>query len=149
MSDDLSRDPDTDAFDALRARWRAEGRLGSRDGLVLGGYRRLWLDAPGRLLLYANQQGGYYVRCPETGGNIATAFTFAVESWRHGGARSMECPRCGQTHALEAVTLSPPGAFARGAVVFTDVGSLTLAEGVREQLRDVLGESREVIRRVG
>ena len=80
--------PDALAFDALKREWTAEGRIGSGaalDGLVQGGFRRLWLDLPGRLTLYANQQGGYYVRCPATGQGIALAFSEAVQGWRRGG----------------------------------------------------------------
>jgi hypothetical protein len=152
VPDDLAVVPDAHAFAALQSAWRAEGLLGpgaAVDGLVLGGFQRLWLDLPGRLTLYANQQGGYYVRCPVRGDNIVPAFSSAVSAWRAGGAFSLSCPACGDDHPLNTVTLSPPGVFGWGAVVFSDVGSLSLADGVRDSLARVLGESHEVIRRVG
>ena len=151
VPDNLEATPDTSAFALLKQEWRAQGRLVSQadNPLVIGGFGRFWLDIPGRLTLYANQQGGYYVRCPISGGNLARNFSLAVEDWRRGGVRSLACQHCGAVHALEAITLAPPGAFARGAVVFTNVGSLELSEGVREALVPVIGSGREVIRRVG
>ncbi|MFT5679558.1 MAG: hypothetical protein ACI8RZ_000462 [Myxococcota bacterium] len=144
--------PDAAAFDALKQAWTTEGRIGAGadpDRIVLGGFRRLWLDLPGRLTLYANQQGGYYVRCPVDGGNIVPAFSAAVQGWRGGGGFSLTCTSCGALHSLDAVTLAPPGAFAQGAVVLSNVGGLTLAEGVAARLSAVLGGShREVVRRV-
>ena len=149
---DVERVPDAAAFDVVKQTWTSQGRLGrgaGRDALIIGGFRRLWLDRPDRLTLYANQQGGYYVRCPVTRGNLAPVFSAAVQEWRRGGEGVLACPHCQKPHPLESVILSPPGAFARGAVVFTDVGSLDMAEGARQALHAVLGEMREVIRRVG
>lgn len=148
---DRSVTPDASAFDALKREWTAEGRIGpgaERDGLVQGGFRRLWLDLPGRLTLYANQQGGYYVRCPVCRAGIALAFSEAVQGWRRGGAFGLSCPACGAEHPLDAVTLAPPGAFALGAVVLSNVASLDLAADVHQRLRPVLGEIREIVRRV-
>ena len=151
VPDDPQRIPCAEAFAEIKRAWQEAGLLApaTPSGLVQGGFRRVWLDLPDRLWLYANHQGGYYVRCPETGGNLAPAFSAAVQEWRRGGPFTLECPRCSQTHALDAVTLAPPGAFARGAVIFSDVASLILADGVTEALKPVLGASREIIRRVG
>ncbi len=151
LSADLTHAPDAAAFDALKLAWAAEGRIGpgaDPDGIVQGGFRRLWLDLPGRLTLYANQQGGYYVRCPVGGQSIVLAFSESVQGWRRGGAFSLTCPACGSEHPLDAVTLAPPGGFALGAVVLSNVGSLELAADVRQRLVPVLGEIREVVRRV-
>lgn len=148
VSANIERVPDAEAFAACMARWEAAGRLG--DGsLIEGGFRRLRLDMPGYIALYANHQGGYYVRCPETRGNLARAFSAAVQAWRAGGPRSLVCEHCGQAHPLEEVSLAPPGAFARGAVIFSDVASVGLADDVLPQLRPVLGEARVIVRRVG
>lgn len=148
---DPQRIPCAEAFAEVEQGWRDAGLLEAKNGsgLVLGGFRRLWLDLPDRLWLYANHQGGYYVRCPQTGGNLAHSFSAAVQDWRRGGRFALDCPHCGQSHALDAVTLAPPGAFAKGAVIFSDVGSVDLADGVIEVLLPVLGESREIVRRVG
>ena len=136
------------AFEAVYASWEAAGRL-SDGSLIAGGFHRLWLDVPGHVALYANQQGGYYVQCPVTGGNLARAFSGAVQAWRGGAVRAVSCPHCLQEHPLEAVRLKPPGAFGRGAVVFSDVGSADVPAGVQEALRPVLGDSRVVLRRRG
>jgi hypothetical protein len=144
----LGHEPDRAAFEAILSGWESSGRV--RDGsLIRGGFRRVWLDVPGHVALYANQQGGYYVRCPVSQGNIARAFSRAVQAWRAGGERQMHCPECGQEHPLEAVVLAPPGAFARGAVVFSDVGSLDVGPAVQQELQEVLGESRLIVRRTG
>lgn len=148
VSEELEHEPDREAFAAVLAGWEASGRV--QDGsLIHGGFRRVWLDVPGYVALYANQQGGYYVRCPVTQGTVARAFSAAVQAWRAGAERQMRCPKCGQLHRLEDVVLAPPGAFARGAVVFSDAGSLDLGAGVQEELRAVLGASRVIVRRTG
>ena len=151
VPDDLQRIPCAEAFAVVKQMWTAAGLLepASGSGLVQGGFRRLWLDLPDRLWLYANHQGGYHVRCPQSGGNLAAIFSAAVQDWRHGGEFALRCPCCDRSHALDAIILAPPGAFARGAVIFSDVGSLTLADGVLEALQPVLGECREIVRRVG
>lgn len=148
VSTEIERVPDAAAFEALRARWEAAGRL--EDGsLIEGGFRRLRLDLPDHIALYANHQGGYYVRCPQTGGNLAREFSAAVQAWRAGGPRTLACAHCGSTHPLEAVQLAPPGAFGRGAVVFSDAGSVALADDVLPMLEPILGEGRVIVRRVG
>ena len=148
VPEELECEPDRDAFAVVLAGWESTGHF--LDGsLISGGFRRVWLDVPGYMALYANQQGGYYVRCPKTQGTIARAFSAAVQTWRAGGEREMRCPECEQVHPLEAVVLAPPGAFAMGAVVFSDAGSLDLGASVQEELRGVLGESRVIVRRTG
>ncbi|MEL6342671.1 MAG: hypothetical protein AAFV53_06035 [Myxococcota bacterium] len=154
VSNTVERHPDAAAFADVCAAWRAAGRLvgdgpGEGTPLVDGGFRRLWLDLPARVTLYANHQGGYYVRCPITQGNLAREFSVAVEQWRAGEPRTLACPHCGQIHPLEEVRMAPPGAFGRGAVIFSDVGSMGLGPGVEAALMPVLGECQAIGRRVG
>lgn len=112
----LPADPDRPvpaaAARALVAAWKAAPPAGARAVRV---------DLPGEPSLYANQLGGFRVRCPETGENLVPAFGKAVRAWRHGGARSLACPACGQAHALEALDYAPAAAFAMGGVVLADV----------------------------
>ncbi len=141
-------------FEALCRTWQARQWL-SGDGpgpdveaLVPGGFSRVRLDEPGRMVLYANQQGGFQVRCPGTGGNIASAFGVALGAWRHGAPRVMDCPDCGVEHLLDACILRPDGAFGRVALVLGDVNAITmLAEGL-QTIEEVMGPSRVVLRRV-
>ena len=118
------------------------------NGLISGGFKRLWLDQPGRMMLYANQQGGFRVSCPQKGGNIAKAFETALRAWRKSGPRSLVCPVCHAEHPLEACTLSPPGVFGSSAIVFSDVGGVQLTGRARADLLEAIGPFHVVLRRV-
>lgn len=74
------------------------------------------------MVLDANHQGGYRVRCPARATNVVPAYNGALTAWRAGGPRTLRCSACGAQHPLEDLDFSPPAAFARGAVVFSDVG---------------------------
>lgn len=149
---EIERDAPRLAFAALLTRWRAQGRLvGNAPGpvpLVPGGFDCLRLDDPGRVSLYANQQGGFQVRCPATAANAAAAFGRGVEAWRAGGPREADCPRCQRPHALEDYELRPPGGFARFAVIFADAVTLDLDAEARAELERALGPLRDIARRV-
>jgi len=138
----------------LRANWQDRQWLdGEEPGAAVadflpGGFARLRLDEPGRMVLYANQQGGFQVRCPDTGDNIAAAFGAALGQWKQGAPRSMQCPACGAEHALEACVLRPEGAFARMGLVLADVGSISLTAEAQASLEETLGPVRIVLRRV-
>jgi hypothetical protein len=148
VSREWNRQPNAPAFAALYDAWLAAGRL--EDGsLVRGGFSRLWLDNPGFVTLYANQQGGFQATCPRDGSVVTAAFSKAVQQWRGGGERAMSCPSCAGMHSLEALPLRPPGAFARGAVIFTNVNSIELGADVIESLHEVLGFIHVVVRRAG
>ena len=146
---DPERSLDPAAFDALRARWADQGWLDRGPGAPAGGFSRLWLDQPGEATVYANQVGGFQVRCPSEGGSIVPAFYAAVTAWRAGGARSLTCPACGAHHPLEALDFRPPAAIARGAVVLSDVGQATLSHQVRVELSAITGPGRLILRRPG
>jgi hypothetical protein len=137
----------------LRRLWEVDGLLAGESAgdessdLVAGGFSRLWLDRPGCMVLYANQQGGFRVTCPDNGKNIAPGFGAALGAWRDGGERSMECPACGKVHALDICVLAPPGAFGRSAIVFGDAGGVDLSDRARTDLLHHIGDFRVVIRR--
>ena len=142
-------------INGLQQRWEDDrlllaDRAGDEpNGLITVGFKRLWLDDPGRMVLYANQQGGFRVSCPQKGGNIAGSFQTALTQWRTGGPRTLKCPVCGCEHPLEACTLSPPGVFGRSAVVFSDVGGVQLTGRARADLLEAIGPFHVVLRRVG
>ena len=152
---DVERDIDAEGFERLCSRWRERGFLEGqrcgprRDGLIKGGFARVWLDRGEGIRLFANHQGGYRVRCPDTGGNLGRPFSEAVSRWRAGGPREVPCPYCGKPHPLESVSLLPAGAFGRAAVVFSAVGSLELGTETAKELSGLLGEHREVVKRMG
>jgi len=97
------------------------------------------VDRPEGERLYANGQGGFRVRCPETGRNVVPAFQEAVRAWRRGGTRSMDCPACGGRHDLSSLSFAPPAAFGRGAVVLVDAARSTLEPAGRRDLEAALG----------
>ncbi len=119
----------------------------SHERIMDGGFRRLQIDPPDRVRFYANQQGGFRVSCAGT--SIARDFSDAVQAWRRGGARALDCPACGERHALETISLRPPGAFARGALQFLDAGAARLTPTAMAELSERVGPVRRVVRRVG
>lgn len=112
-----------------------------------GGLKRLWLDLPPGPTLYANQLGGFRVRCPIDGGTVAGTFGAALQAWRSGGPFSMPCPSCDETHSLDTLSMAPPGGFASGAIVFADVGSAALRSGVLPSLEAIVGPTPRVVLR--
>ena len=133
----------------LLARWRERGWLEPRSsGIVEGGLARVRVDRPGRVILYANQQGGFGVTCPTCGANAVGAFSTAVTAWRAGADRVAACDACGERHPLEHYRCAPAAAFGRIAVVLHDVASAFLQEGVLAESQDLLGSLAVVRRRV-
>lgn len=141
LPDEPCRPVPAAAAHALAAAWRATPPAGARGVRV---------DLPARISLYANQLGGFRVRCPVSGENLVPAFGPAIAAWRGGGPRSLVCPACGAPHALESLAFSPEAAFAAGGVVLADVASADLPPAAREQAAAHLGGPVRVIaRRVG
>jgi hypothetical protein len=140
---------DVERVEALFRDWRVDqfGRSECPQELIEGGCARVWLDQPGRTLLYANQSGGFRVRCPDCHDNIAQAFGVAHRGWKQGAARTLVCPGCGVTHALEAVVLQPPGAFSGWAIVFSSVGGTALTAQAKRAIEAAVGEHRVILRR--
>jgi hypothetical protein len=155
VPEEIDADIDPMAFNELCSRWREKGYLDGqrcgehRDALVKGGFARVWLDRSERIRLFANHQGGYRVRCPETDANITRAFADGVSNWRTGGPRELRCTSCGTKHPLESAGLEPPGVFGRAAVVFSAVESLELGPGTAADLNALFGVHREVVKRIG
>lgn len=112
--------------------------------LVSGGFVRWRVDDPGRVVLYANQQGGFGVRCPACGANVVPAFNAA---WPGGSA--LTCGTCATTTALPALDFRPPAAFGPGALVLADVGAASLTVQGHARVAAALGSLRVIGRRVG
>ncbi len=142
-------DPDSYPIDAahalfkeLRAREVVDDSGGPGSGadwLVAGGFRRVRIDDPGRQVLYANQVGGFHVRCPLTCENVAPSFRAALIAWRSEGPRSLECSACGERHALEALSYAPPAAFGRLCIVVADVETAVPQPLATARVAEVLG----------
>lgn len=115
--------------------------------LVPGGFGVVWLDRPDGMTLYANQLGGFQVRCPRCDQPMALAFSQAVTRWRAGGQDRATCPGCGHRSLVVALPLRPPGAFGRGAVVFADVGGVEAAPRALRELAPAMGPVTVVLRR--
>ena len=144
-SPDAAVDPA--AFERLRVRWAARGWLDGGASAPAGGFRRIWLDDPGAVRFYANQLGGFRVSCPRCGQNAVAGFGTAMRAWRAGGPRVGRCAACGLAADLDAWAFRPAAAFARGAVVLSDVGQPDVSPEVAEELDAVTGPSRVVLRR--
>ncbi|MBW1881271.1 MAG: hypothetical protein JRJ84_23190, partial [Deltaproteobacteria bacterium] len=80
----LDAPPGRASFAHLLAALQSQGVIGD-DGrateaagwLVPGGFRNTRLDEPGTMTLYANQQGGFRVKCPVCGANAVPDFQIA------------------------------------------------------------------------
>jgi hypothetical protein len=125
-----------------------DGRCLTRTQLVEGGFAKLMVVYPEKVLLYANHQGGYKVLCPIGHQGIAETFSYAVEEWRRGGARTMHCTACEQNHSLEDVILKPKGAFSNGALIFRGVESIHFTEVAKTDIKEILGKNQVVYRRL-
>ena len=134
---------------ALFERWglNDQGRSDDLESIIEGGCARVWLDQPGRILLYANQTGGFRVRCPGCSTNLAGPFGVAHRGWKRGGPREVACMACQTTHALEDVVLQPPGAFSSWAIVFSAVNRTTLPPDTLMAIEDAVGEHCVIVRR--
>ena len=155
----IPRDPERvlerTKWDSLMARWERMGVLqeerpgASAEHLIRGGFDRLWLDQPGGIRLFANQQGGYRVHCPDCGSLITGAFVPALGAWRRGGERRMDCPECEASPSLESLDFRPRAGFAAWALVVSDVRSLELEQSFLDQAEAALGPLQTVLQRVG
>ncbi|HHO51559.1 MAG TPA: hypothetical protein ENK18_11965 [Deltaproteobacteria bacterium] len=114
---------------------------------VSGGFARLWIDAPGRPVLFANRQGGFSVHCPETGGLITGAFSEAWSARRSSTGPGLGCPACGRRHTLTEVVGRPPLAVGAVALVTSDAGAASLRPGIIERVEAACGPVQVVLRR--
>ena len=138
-------------LEVLRAREVIDGSgypLRGADWLVPGGFKRLRIDDPGRVVLYSNQIGGFRVACPVAPENVVAAFRAALIAWRSGGPRQLACPACGQEHALEDLEYRPAAAFGRLSIAIADVEDANPTPEASEFIAGALGPVRLVRRRV-
>jgi hypothetical protein len=140
---------DETAVSTLFRTWGVDdrGHVDHPERLMAGGFKRVWVDRPGRVWLYGNQVGGFRVLCPETRENISGAFGRAHRAWKAGSERTVDCPACGSVHALEGCEFVPPAAFARWALIFSDASSAVLTPEAEDQLTQALGKTRVILRR--
>ncbi|MEZ4319207.1 MAG: hypothetical protein R3F61_16955 [Myxococcota bacterium] len=80
--------------------------------LVAGGFVRARKDDPGEVVLYANQVGGFQVRCPACGTGLAREFRKQGDT---------VCPSCGGAFPIDALDCRPPVALGRASLVLCDV----------------------------
>ena len=124
------------------------GRPGANaQQLVSGGFQRIWVDIPPQMVLYANQQGGYYVRCPKNGDNVVPSFQRALRQWRAGGPRELTCEACNGVHPLEDLTYKPPAVFAKNALIIGNSESASLTPEGDSWLKQNVPDYRLIGRR--
>jgi hypothetical protein len=116
--------------------------------LVAGGFRRWRVDRPGRTVLYANQQGGFRVRCPVDGTSVIREFSAAMaDRGDLDGSRTLACP-CGRAHRLDQLSFLPDAAFGRSALFLHDAADGVVSETGLRTVREILGPLRVILRRV-
>ena len=158
LAADKRRLPDGEAFERLSAEWLREGILVSGPGLTLhggpqanrlvcGGFHTIRLDLPGTISLYASQQGGFRVGCPNCSAAIAREFSRAMERFRLGGADRLTCNACGHSMSLEEAQCMPAIGLASGALILMDVGSVEVQPRLTIELSNVLGPSPRIVLR--
>ncbi len=114
------------AVSTLWDTWVARGFLESSgapgprvNSLVDGGFVRARRDDPGAVVLYANQIGGFQVRCPECQTGLATEFRVHEPT---------ACPGCGGRFEVEDLECRPAVARGRASLVLADVGHFEVSE---------------------
>ena len=111
------------------------------------------------LRFVANRQGGFRVRCPDTGANVVPRFNAAVTAWRdaqarapdatdHRALRALDCP-CGRRHDLVALDYHPPAGFARAWIVLREVADPALRPEAQALAERLLGGAPSVLYRRG
>jgi hypothetical protein len=113
--------------------------------VVCGGCVRVRVDLPSSMVLYANQQGGFRVRCGRCTHNLSTK----IPSLRHAFACGSEvcCEGCGEVLTRDLLEFQPPGAFGYGAMVLCDVGGIEMTPDARGDVLRALGPYDVVGRR--
>jgi len=145
---------DLNELQQLRHEWCIKGWIDengfalAEQELIPAGFHRLIVEPPDKIRLYANHQGGYRVDCSHCFANAASVFTQAVQLWRAGGQRAFECRHCQRFVPLEEARLRPNGAFSQGALWFRDVDSAQLTPQAQQRIRQSLGETQIVLRRL-
>ena len=140
----LPRDADA-PIDVVEALWANVQGL-AHDEIVPGGFLRARLETHPDVRFYSNWLGGFAARCPGDGTTITDRFARALERWRAGGDRAVECA-CGARHDLSALSFAPEAGFARGCVWLLDVADGALVPAFAAQADAVLGGVRVVLRR--
>lgn len=138
----LSAEQERQCFDELiRLGWISEGaQLGpAANAVVEGGFQRFRVDRPQRPVLYGNRLGGFRAACPNCGASVAANLGEVIEQWRTEGDRDSACLSCGHRCSLEGWNFSPRAAPGRWALVFSQVGSVSLAPEAREKLEALVG----------
>ena len=131
-----------------RGWWSADGVGGAAtEELVIGGFRHARVERHPRPMLFANQVGGFQVRCSGCKQPLVRSFSAAVTRHRAGGGHEVTCPSCGQEAPIWSLDFRPPARFARVAVHLMDVGEARLHPAA--DLSPWLGPFEVVARRVG
>lgn len=114
--------------------------------LVVGGFARARVERFHGVHFASSGQGGFAVRCPVTEQNVVAAFSRALEAWRAGGPRQLDCG-CGQRHDLAELHYVPEAGFARAWVALVDVQGVELTTDAHAEAGRLLMGVRIVVRR--
>lgn len=128
VPEDPTLEPSPDQVQACLDGLRSRGLLSGDgpgpnvDSWSPGGFRRLRVDRPGRLALYANRQGGFHVRCPDCQSSVVAEMSRAWSKRQP----SLVCRSCAQETGLPDLTYLPPAAYARFALELSQVQTLVV-----------------------
>ena len=116
---------------------------------VVGGFRRLHMLRHRFPTLVANHQGGYRVFCSHCQVVVTGLFVRAIQSYRSGGDRSLQCAKCGTRQDLNSLKFQPHAAFVCYEVQLNDVQSSDLTKQAYAFFERHIPEMQLILKRQG
>ena len=116
---------------------------------VVGGFRRLHLQRHLHPSLVANHQGGYRVNCRQCNALITGLFVKAIQAYRAGGSRELQCSDCGELQDLNALIYRPHAAFVSFEVQLHNVQSVELTAFAMDFFHQHIPEMQLIFKRLG
>lgn len=131
-----------------------EGRGGSHYAAFgFGSFQKLSVVSSDTPMLFANNQGGYRVLCPNNDKIVTVDFTKGVAKWRALQNTPKDnivyCSGCDNGHRLVDFNGKPEFAFGRFAFHFIDIEYSKMNEVILDEVEINVGRCKLVLKRVG
>ena len=131
-----------------------EGYTGSHYAAFgFGLFQKLSVVHSVKSILFANNQGGYRVLCPNNDKIVTVDFTNGVAKWRAlentPQDNIVHCSGCDNEHRLVDFIGKPEFAFGRCAFHFTDIQYSVINEMILDEVDKNIGRGKLVLKRVG